>query len=135
MKFLKWALAILLALVLFLVVLERIAAERIEVVELHTSDLDSEPVTTRLWIVDHEGYQYLRVGSDGSGWYDRLSENGEFDVTRNGVRARYSAVLRQDKSALVNDLMQSKYTWGDTVIGALVGSRENSIPIELHPIP
>ena len=24
-------------------------------------------VTTRLWVVDHQGHQYLRVGADGSG--------------------------------------------------------------------
>ena len=72
MKMLKKGLLILVAaifsLALLFVVLERLAAERVEVVELHTLDEAGEPVTTRLWIVDDEGYQYLRVGSDGSGW-------------------------------------------------------------------
>lgn len=134
MKFVKWSFGILIAAVVILVGLERVAAERIEVVELHTIDLEGESVTTRLWMVDDEGYQYLRVGADGSGWFDRLQANGEFDVTRGEVRASYSAILRKDKSNTINELMQSKYSWGDTLIGALVGSRENSIPIELHPI-
>lgn len=126
--------AVAFVLVLVLVVLERVAAERIEVVELHTVDEAGEQLTTRLWMVDDGGYQYLRVGSDGSGWFDRLRSNGEFQLTRLGIRQSYTSVLRNDKSDKINDLMQAKYTWGDTVIGVLVGSREGSIPIELHPV-
>ena len=68
------------------------AAERIEVIELHTYGESNEIVTTRLWVVDVEGFQYLRIGSDGSGWYDRLQEHlvrqGYFEVTRDGKLAR-----------------------------------------------
>jgi hypothetical protein len=137
-KMLKKGLLILVAaifsLALLFVVLERLAAERVEVVELHTLDEAGEPVTTRLWIVDDEGYQYLRVGSDGSGWFDRLRSNDEFEITRAGVRRTYTSIQRTEKSEKINQLMQAKYTWGDTVIGLLVGSREGSIPIELHPV-
>jgi hypothetical protein len=134
MKGLAILLASMFALVLSLVILERVAAERVEVVELHTEDEAGEPVTTRLWVVDDEGYQYLRVGADGSGWFDRLRSNGEFELTRSGVRQSYRSVLRNDKSEKINDLMQVKYTWGDSFIAYLVGSREGSAPIELHPI-
>lgn len=134
MKGMRVLVAVAFVVVLVLVVLERVAAERIEVVELHTVDEAGEEVTTRLWMVDDEGYQYLRVGSDGSGWFDRLRDNGEFQLTRSGVSQSYTSVLRNDKSDKINDLMQAKYTWGDTVIGVLVGSREGSIPIELHPV-
>ena len=134
MKYVFWGLGILLGLMVALFSLERIAAERVEVVELHTQDENSETVTTRLWIVDDEGYQYLRVGADGSGWFSRLQANGSFEMTRDGVTARYETVLRRDKSDRINDLMQVKYTWGDSLIGTLVGSREKSIPIELHPL-
>jgi hypothetical protein len=121
-----------LLLALTLVVLQTAASERVEVVELHTVDELGEPVTTRLWVVDDEGYQYLRVGSDGSGWFDRLRRNEEFELTRSGRRQSYRSVLRTDKSERISDLMQAKYTWGDSVIGFLVGSREGSVPIELH---
>ena len=87
-----------------------------------------------LVLVDDEGYQYLRVGSDGSGWFSRLQENGTIEVTRNGERRRYTTVLRQEKSARINQLMNDKYGWGDDFIALLVGSREGSIPVELHPI-
>ena len=126
--------AVVFVLALSLIILERVAAERIEVVELHAMDESGEPVTTRLWVVDDEGYQYLRVGADGSAWFDRLRSNDEFELTRAGVRQSYRSVLRHEKSDKINQLMQAKYTWGDSVIGFLVGSREGSIPIELHAI-
>ena len=117
---------------------ERLAAERIEVIELHTYGESNEIVTTRLWVVDVEGFQYLRIGSDGSGWYDRLQEHlvrqGYFEVTRDGKLARYRSEIRPKKSIEVNQLMSAKYGWGDTFIGMLVGGRLGSIPIQLIPL-
>ena len=52
MKYVFWGLGILLGLMVALFSLERIAAERVEVVKLHTQDEKGETVTTRLWIVD-----------------------------------------------------------------------------------
>ena len=134
MKTIFWILGIIIGLALAFVGLQLSASERVEVVELHTIDDADEPVTTRLWVVDDEGYQYLRVGGDGSSWFSRLQANGVFQVTRNSDTANYTAVLREDKSNRINELMQEKYTWGDTVIGYMVGSREGSIPVELHRI-
>lgn len=133
-RMLAYLLGILLVLAGGIIGLERVASERVEVVELHTLDAAGAPVTTRLWIVDDEGYPYLRVGSDGSGWFTRLQENGEIELTRNGQRQRYSTVQRPDKSAHINALMKRKYTWGDAFIAMLVGSRDGSIPIELHRV-
>lgn len=133
MKTIYWLAGILLVLTLILVGLPQIASERVEVVDLHTTDVDGEAVNTRLWIVDDGGYQYLRVGADGSGWFSRLQANGKFQVTRNGTTASYTAVLREDKADTINQLMQTKYTWGDSVMAAMVGGREGAIPVELHP--
>ena len=133
MKYVGWVLGILVAISVLVTGLQYLASERVEVVELHTLDENGEQVTTRLWIVDDEGYQYLRVGADGSGWFSRIEANDDFQVTRNGTTATYTAELRPEKSVRVNQLMQDKYTWGDTLIGYLVGSRKGSIPIELHP--
>ncbi len=134
MKYVYWTVGVLLGLVILLLGVERLAAERVEVVELHTVDETGESVITRLWIVDDEGYQYLRVGADGSGWFSRLEANEQIQVTRNGETATYTTALRPEKSDRINELMQAKYTWGDSVIGTLVGNRENSIPIELRPL-
>ena len=133
MKYLKWIFGLVLAIILLPIAVIQVASERIEVVELHTIDEAGELVTTRLWVVDDEGFQYLRVGADGSGWFSRIEANGDFEVTRSGARDIYTTVLRQDKSDLVNELMRAKYTWGDSVIGMLTGSRKGSVPIELHP--
>jgi|TARA_B110000116_G_scaffold212148_1_gene188086 hypothetical protein len=133
MKITYWLAGGLLVFTFILIGIPQIASERVEVVDLYTKDVDGEAVSTRLWIVDDGGYQYLRVGADGSGWFSRLQANGTFQVTRNGTTAAYTAVLREDKSDAINQLMQAKYTWGDSVMAAMVGSREGAIPVELHP--
>ena len=133
MKITYWLAGVLLVLNFILVGIPQIASERVEVVDLYTSDVDGEAVSTRLWIVDDGGYQYLRVGADGSGWFSRLRANGKFQVTRNGTTSSYTAVLREDKADTINQLMQTKYSWGDSVMAAMVGGREGAIPVELHP--
>lgn len=132
MKTLYWIAGLIFGLVILLFGMQWAASERVEVVELHTTDEAGEAVTTRLWMVDDDGFQYLRVGADGSGWFSRLQANGEFQMTRAGNTATYTAVLRPDKSELINQLMQEKYTWGDSMIAVLAGNRDGSIPVELH---
>lgn len=134
MKIVYWLTGALFSLVILLFGLQILASERVEVVELHTIDEAGEPMTTRLWVVDDEGYAYLRVGADGSGWFSRIQANGEFGVTRNNNTLRYTSEQRPQKSDRINELMQAKYTWGDSLIGVLAGSRENSVPIELHAV-
>ncbi|GJM13954.1 MAG: hypothetical protein DHS20C12_23570 [Pseudohongiella sp.] len=134
MKYLLWAIGLPIGLVLALLVVQTLASERVEVVDLYTTDESGERQATRLWVMDHDGYQYLRVGVDGSGWFDRILLNGEIEVARNGNAARYTVIQRPDKSETINALMQEKYTWGDSFFATLMGSRDGSIPLELHPI-
>ena len=112
----------------------QLASERVEVVDLHTMDDGGELVSTRLWLVDDEGYQYLRAGNPSSGWYSRIQANSDFELTRNGETLRYAAVDRLDKRARINQLMEEKYTWGDDFMSVVAGSRDGSIPVELHPL-
>jgi len=123
---------LLVGLVLVLYLIQLIASERVEVVELHTLNNEGEEIITRLWVVDDDGYQYLRVGADGSGWFDRLQAAEMVDITRNDRRYSYSWTTRQSKSAQINGLMREKYGWGDSFIGHLTGGRGGSIPIELR---
>lgn len=134
MKYAFWALGLLLGLSLALLGIQTLASERVEVVELHTLDEAGTEVITRLWVVDDAGFQYLRVGADGSGWFTRSQSNGEIQLGRNGETQRYNTVLRQDKSDRVNQLMQQKYTWGDSFFALVMGSRDGSIPVELHRV-
>ena len=133
-KVLKWIFLGLLVAGVAFAGLERLAAERIEVVELIAANEAGEKRNTRLWVVDDEGLAYLRVGADGSGWYDRILMNDSVTVVRQGVTAQYRVQARPEKSARINALMQQKYTWGDTLIGLMVGGREGSIPLELQPL-
>ena len=133
-KVLKWIFLGLLIVAATFAGLERLAAERIEVVELIAANEAGEKRITRLWVVDDEGMAYLRVGSDGSGWYDRILMNDSVEVVREGVTAEYRVQARPEKSVRINELMQQKYTWGDTLIGQMLGGREGSIPLELQPL-
>lgn len=133
-KITAWTLGSLVGLVVLLLIVQTLASERIEVVELHTLDKNGETVITRVWVADHDGYQYLRVGGDGSGWFTRLQANKTVQVTRGDMTKTYETLTRPDKSDLINDLMQKKYTWGDTFFATMFGGREGSIPIELHEV-
>ena len=133
-KITAWTLGSLVGLVVLLLIVQTLASERIEVVELHTLDENGETVTTRVWVADHDGYQYLRVGGDGSGWFTRLQASKTVQVTRGDTTKTYETKTRTDKSELINDLMQKKYTWGDTFFATMFGGRVGSIPIELHEV-
>ncbi len=134
LKVLKWIFLGLLIVGAAFAGLERLAAERIEVVELIAANDAGEKQITRLWVVDDDGLAYLRVGADGSGWYDRILMNDSVQVVRDGVTAQYRVQARPEKSVRINELMQQKYTWGDRLIGQMLGGREGSIPLELQPL-
>jgi hypothetical protein len=133
-KIALWVCASILGLMLAFVIVQTLASERVEVVELFTVDDEGEEVVTRLWVVDHGGYQYLRVGAAGSGWFSRLQKKPGIKVGRGDEVLPYRGVPNPGKSEIVNRLMQDKYTWGDTFFATMFGSREGSIPIELHPV-
>ena len=134
MKYALWAIGVPSGLAFVFLAVQTVASERVEVIDLYTTDELGEMQATRLWVMDDEGYQYLRVGADGSGWFDRVLQNGEIKVGRNGTTASYTVVQRADKSERINDMMQKKYTWGDTFFATMLGSRDGSIPLELHPV-
>lgn len=134
MKILAWILGTFVGIIVLFLIVQTLASERIEVVQLHTLDDTGETFTTRLWIIDHGGYQYLRVGADGSGWFSRVQSNKLVKVTRGETTKTYTTQPRPDKSQVINELMQKKYTWGDSFIAMLLGGREGSIPIELHAV-
>lgn len=132
----KWLVRIVLGLVGLVVVvfgLQVVASETGEVVVLHARDADGSVVETRLWVVDHGGSQYLRSGGDGSGWFSRLSANPAIELERAGKSGAYLAVPEPELSGVVNDLMQQKYGWRDSLIAVLVGGREGSVPVRLDP--
>ena len=71
--------------------------------------------------------------SPGSGWFLRATSNEKGALTRSGSTDTYKAVPRPELRAAINDAMQAKYTWGDTIIEYLVGGRDDAIPLALIP--
>ena len=130
-KILAWTLAVIFTLVISILILQMVASERVEVIQVKTLDSQGELVETRLWIVDHQGKQYVRAGAD-SGWYLRMKSNPEVLMTRNDQESKYLAVEDKSKMEIVDQLMNKKYTWGDDIIAAMVG-RTDAIPMELQP--
>jgi hypothetical protein len=134
MKYIAWSFGVIFLCLVLLVVAEQMSAERIEVLELHATDPSGETIITGLWIVDHDGKQYLRVGSDGSGWFSRIEVNREIQLTRGDKTNHYRAVPDPSMSEVVNQARRGKYSRRDTFIGKLFGGRQGSLAIELRPI-
>ena len=112
--------------------IQSIAAESGEVVALTTTNSNAEDQVTRLWVVDHEGSQWLRSGSDVARWYGNILERSEVEVLRGREVQPYTAVPSIENRDAINGLMLQKYGWADDYIGFFF-SRENSIPIRLDP--
>ena len=114
--------------------LQQIAAESGEVVILTTRDDAGEAHQTRLWVVDHDGQQWLRAGVAQSGWFLRLQADGLVKVERDGASRDYVAVPDPSLEVEINDLMKEKYGWADSYIGFLFG-RDGAVPIGLQDGP
>lgn len=122
------ALLVLLAGLLGLI---QVASETGEVVILETRSADGSASTTRLWVVDHDGSAWLRAGSSSAGWLPDLGD--QVAVTRDNIRRRYTPIVDATQRDTINALMAKKYGWRESVISAIVASRESSTPIRLEP--
>ncbi len=113
--------------------LQIVASESGEVVVLHTED-GARGATTRLWVVDHQGHQWLRSGGGASsGWYGRLTAAPRVELERGGERRPYRAVVEPAMTGTVNRLMAEKYGWRDRVVGLLAGDRAAAVAVRLVP--
>ncbi len=107
-----------------------------EVIVLTTADAAGEQVETRLWVVNHEGADYLRGGPE-SGWLLRINAQPEVEVKYEAGTRRYHAVPVPGDAALrerINALMAEKYGLADRLID-LVREPDGVIPIRLGPVP
>jgi hypothetical protein len=59
--------------------------------------------------------------------------NPDAELERGGEKSAYVAVTRPDLVNEINELMQAKYGWGDTIIGYMTGDRSNAMPVQLVP--
>jgi hypothetical protein len=110
-----------------------LAGERTEVVELRTYDAEGASHDTKMWIVDHDGKPYVRIGRPGRGWGERLKANPKVDLTRAGVTSPRAAVIVADAdtvSAVAREF-SDKYGWVDWWYGVVV--RKNPETVRLDP--
>ena len=131
MKLVLYVLGALVGLAILIFLSEVIASESGEVVVLTTQSQEG-PKETRLWVVDLDGVQHLRAGTD-SGWYQRLLAAPDVRVSRSGAAAAYRAEPNPASTEAVNRLMREKYGWRDAYISMLIGGREDSIAVALLP--
>jgi hypothetical protein len=111
-----------------------LASELGEVVVLTTFDTNQSAVTTRMWIVDHDGFSWLRSGK-GSSWLERIEGDPNVDLTRGDTTQRFRAspVRTPIPVAQVNTLMREKYGLSDRWISLFV-DRGSSVVIRLVPL-
>ncbi len=131
MKVLKISLALMAAALLAVFGMQMIASESAEVVVLLSQGGDGEE-ETRLWVVDHDGMQYLRA-SAGSGWYKRLVAEPQVRLQRDGDVAAYRAEPSVELAGEINELMARKYGWRDSYISVVTGGRDDAIAVRLIP--
>ena len=105
-----------------------------EVVTLTTTDSAGAPQTTPLWIVDRDGFAWLRAGSDQAKWLERLRAHPQIQIERGGKTASYRGTLVPEATADVNALMAEKYGFADRLVHWLVpGSRRSPMAVRLDP--
>ena len=134
MRIVLRVLAMLTALIVAVLVMQQIAAESGEVAVVTTVDAVGDANTTRLWVVDLDGLQYLRAGMPQSAWYQRLLATPMVEVRRGDAVGTYRAKPALARVPEIDRLMREKYGWADAYIGFLFG-RDESVPIRLEPVP
>lgn len=104
-----------------------------EVVTLYTRDPGGGESRTSLWVVDHEGFQYLRAGDRDSEWFERLRRSPEVRVERGGKIASYQAVPAPELTPAIQELMAQRYGFADRFIG-LIRDPSKSMAVKLVPV-
>lgn len=111
-----------------------LAGERTEVAVLRSYEADGTPEDTKLWVVDHDGKPYVRIGRPGRGWGGRLKANPKLELTRGaGAPSPRAAVIVADAETVraVDLEFRQKYGWVDWWFGVVV--RRNPDTVRLDP--
>jgi hypothetical protein len=117
--------------VLLIVLVLYVASETGEIVVLQTPLLDKEGLReTRLWVVDHEGSPWLRAGDPESAWFRALSEQPQVVLIRGEDVLQVMAEPHPEARDTINDLMNQKYGWADSLI-CLLMPRDKKVPVRL----
>lgn len=132
MKILVRVVAAIIGLVAVWMGVQIAASESGEVVILTTRDESGADATTRVWVVDLDGYQWLRAGAPNASWFARLKSQTAVKMERDGRVETYAPQIDMSRTGAVNALMLEKYGWAERYIGFII-SRADSVPIRLVP--
>jgi hypothetical protein len=104
------------------------------VVTLRTRDAEGGQHATRLWVVDHDGAEWVRTGHPEKGWFRRLQANPAVELERAGATTARRAVAVRDAalSRGVDEAFARKYGAADWIV-ALSGDAANRIVVRLDP--
>ena len=106
-----------------------------EVVVLETRDAAGQVHETRVWVVDHDGFAWLRTGDPKSPWLGRLRASPAVAVTRAGVKREYQGVPTNDPALrdTINALVLEKYGLSERALRAVMLDPANATPVRLEP--
>jgi hypothetical protein len=112
-----------------------VASESGEVVVLKAWDDQRLPHETRLWVVDADGFGWLRTGNPNSSWLGRVRGNPEVEVTRGGETRPFRAVPVPDPEVRdrTNRLILEKYGWAERYLRASMLTPERATSVRLEP--
>ena len=107
-----------------------------EVVTLETRDADGAWRETRLWVVDHDGFAWLRSGVPDSAWLVRLEADPKVRVTRGDAARTYRAEPVREPAVRdrIHALVAEKYGWTEAVISR-IRDPDRSVAVRLVPDP
>jgi hypothetical protein len=103
-----------------------------ESVTLYTRDAAGEEHATPLWVVELDGFQYLRAGNRSSAWYARLEVQPRVRMERGGEVGDYVAVPEPGKVPEVDALMAHEYGLADRIVD-IMRNPENSVAVRMQP--
>ena len=111
-----------------------LAGERTDVAVLTTYEANGAPKDTKMWVVDHDGKPYVRIGRPGRGWGERLKANPKVELARGGgpPSPRLGVVVSDPDTVRAVELeFRQKYGWVDWWFGLVV--RKNPDTVRLDP--
>jgi len=129
-------LAALLGLLVLVAVGTWVAGEQTEVAVLRTREAGGAPRDTKLWVVDLDGDQWVRVARPEREWFKRLRANPEIEIIRHGgppERVRATPDPTEETKAKLDQAFRAKYGLVDWWYGVLL--RRNPIPVRLEAVP
>ena len=139
MRRLAWIAAALSAVLLLVLGASLAMIESEEVVVLYTSDARGE-YSTRIWIVDHDGAQWIAPGNRSNAWFQRLQVEPRVELDRSGVRSCHAAAIVDGPEALAAlELFLEKYASvirATTLLNQLLepgGDESPAVAVRLDP--